>query len=105
MRSAVHCSFGQYSGVSDPGFNTVGQNWLRGAQVTDTSGRGQFTTIYPGWYAGRAVHIHFKVYPDATKVFVSQLFFDDALSDRVFTQPLYATRGKRNTLLNYNDTT
>jgi len=44
------------------------------------------------------------VHPDATKVFASHLFFDDALSDQVFTLPPYATRGKRNTL-NDNDTT
>src|SRR5258706_14922 len=74
-----HCdAAGQYSDVSDPGFNTKGQNWLRGAQVTDANGKATFTTIYPGWYRGRAVHIHFKVHPDATKVFTSQLFFDDA---------------------------
>jgi protocatechuate 3,4-dioxygenase beta subunit len=44
-----HCdAAGQYSGVSDPGFNTAGQNWLRGAQVTDAKGVATFTTIYPG---------------------------------------------------------
>jgi protocatechuate 3,4-dioxygenase beta subunit len=76
-----HCDAeGVYSGVSDPGFNTEGQNWLRGAQVTDANGVATFTTIYPGWYSRRAVHIHFKVHPDETKVFTSQLFFDDALS-------------------------
>jgi protocatechuate 3,4-dioxygenase beta subunit len=53
------------------------------------------TTIYPGWYQGRAVHIHFKV-------LTSQLFVDDALSDQVFTQAPYAGKGQRNTL-NSND--
>jgi protocatechuate 3,4-dioxygenase beta subunit len=47
--------------VSDPGFNTKGQNWLRGAQVTDANGKATFTTIYPGWYSGRAVHVHFNL--------------------------------------------
>jgi protocatechuate 3,4-dioxygenase beta subunit len=98
-----HCdAAGQYSDVSDPGFNTKGQNWLRGAQVTDANGKATFTTIYPGWYSSRAVHIHFKVHPDATKVFTSQLFFDDALSDQVFTQQPYAAKGQRDTL-NSND--
>ena len=55
-----------------------------------------------GWYSSRAVHIHFKVHPDTSKVFTSQLFFDDALSDQVFTQQPYAGRGQRNTL-NSND--
>jgi protocatechuate 3,4-dioxygenase beta subunit len=94
-----HCdAAGVYSDVSDPGFNTKGQRWLRGSQVTDENGLATFTTIYPGWYAGRAVHIHFKVHPDAGSVFTSQLFFDDALSDKVFAQAPYAGRGGRRTL-------
>ncbi|GAB4212136.1 MAG: hypothetical protein OHK0022_47530 [Roseiflexaceae bacterium] len=89
-----HCDAqGVYSGVSDPGFNTRGQNWLRGAQVTDANGQATFTTIYPGWYPGRAVHIHFRVSPNENKVFTSQLFFDDTLSQQVFTQAPYASRG------------
>jgi protocatechuate 3,4-dioxygenase beta subunit len=99
-----HCdAVGSYSGVSDPGFNTEGQNWLRGGQVTDANGVATFTTIYPGWYSGRAVHIHFKVHPDATKVFTSQLFFDDTLSQQVFTQEPYASKGSTQDTLNSTD--
>jgi protocatechuate 3,4-dioxygenase beta subunit len=99
-----HCNAaGAYSGVSDPGFNTAGQNWLRGGQVTDANGVATFTTIYPGWYPGRAVHIHFRVLPDATRVFTSQLFFDDALSQQVFTQAPYVTRGSTPDTLNSAD--
>ena len=99
-----HCDgAGQYSDVSDPGFNTKGQNWLRGSQVTDANGVATFTTIYPGWYSGRAVHIHFKVHPDATKVFTSQLFFDDKLSQQVFTQAPYASKGSTPDTLNSTD--
>lgn len=94
-----HCdAAGQYSDVSDRSFNTTGQKWLRGAQVTDANGVATFTTIYPGWYSGRAVHIHFKVHPDSTKVFTSQLFFDETLTDQVHAQAPYASKGKRNTL-------
>jgi protocatechuate 3,4-dioxygenase beta subunit len=94
-----HCdAAGQYSDVTDRGFVTKGQKWLRGAQVTDANGVATFTTIYPGWYSGRAVHIHFKVHPDTSKVFTSQLFFDDALSDQVFTQQPYASKGQRDRL-------
>lgn len=93
-----HCdAAGQYSDVSDRGFNTRGQKWLRGSQTTDANGVATFTTIYPGWYAGRAVHIHFKVHPDSTKVFTSQLFFDDALSDQVFMEAPYASKGQPDT--------
>jgi protocatechuate 3,4-dioxygenase beta subunit len=108
MVDVWHCdAAGQYSGVNDRmiGFDTVGQKFLRGYQVTDAGGQARFTTIYPGWYQGRTVHIHFKVRTPATAAlakdsahtyeFTSQLFFDDALTDRVFTQAPYASKGTR----------
>lgn len=102
-----HCdAAGVYSDVSDPGFNTKGQNFLRGYQVTDANGQAHFTTIYPGWYASRCVHIHFKVHDSTaedSKVFTSQLFFDDALTDQVFSQPPYAAKGQRDTLNSTDD--
>ena len=95
-----HCNhLGVYSDVQDPGFNTVGKKFLRGYQVTDAQGRAQFVTIYPGWYEGRTVHIHFKVRSPASAKngyeFTSQLYFDDAFSDQVFARPPYAGRGAR----------
>jgi protocatechuate 3,4-dioxygenase beta subunit len=99
-------ALGVYSDVSDPGFNTKGQKFLRGAQTTDESGTAQFLLIYPGWYQGRTVHTHFKVrtHPDAAAgyEFTSQVFYDDALSDQVFTQMPYAAKGPRGTR-NSND--
>ena len=89
---------GAYSDVRDARFNTVGKRFLRGYQVSDGEGRVRFTTIYPGAYPGRAVHVHFKVRVkgDAKNhEFVSQLYFDDALTDRVHAQPPYAGRGAR----------
>lgn len=89
-----HCNAeGAYSGVSDPGFDTTDQTWLRGAQLTDANGVATFTTIYPGWYSGRAVHIHFKVSPSENAVFTSQLFFDEALTEQAFAQEPYAAKG------------
>ena len=97
-----HCdAAGVYSDVSDPGFNTVGQKFLRGYQATDANGQATFITIYPGWYSSRAVHIHFKVHHDTSAqsaVFTSQLFFDDSLSDKMFAQAPYASKGQRDTL-------
>jgi protocatechuate 3,4-dioxygenase beta subunit len=95
-----HCdALGVYS--DERAQNSVGQKFLRGTQVTDANGMVTFTTIYPGWYMGRAVHIHFKVRTDplATtgRVLTSQLFFDDALTDQVYTQAPYNTRGMRDT--------
>jgi len=95
-----HCDgLGLYSDVTDPRFDTVGQKFLRGYQVTDPSGRAQFTTIYPGWYQGRAVHIHFKIRTNPSSAqgheFISQLYFDDALTDRVHALAPYASKGQR----------
>lgn len=86
-----HCNaLGEYSDVSDGGFNTVGHDFLRGYQHTDANGAATITTIYPGWYRGRAVHIHFKIRTDAAASsgfeFTSQLFFDDSLSDEIYSQ-------------------
>jgi protocatechuate 3,4-dioxygenase beta subunit len=98
-----HCDAqGQYSGVSDQGFDTSGQDFLRGYQLTDSSGGVQFQTIYPGWYSGRAVHIHFTIRTRAADgadyQFTSQLFFDDALTDQVHALEPYAGKGQRDTL-------
>ena len=95
-----HCDhLGVYSDATDPGFNTVGKKFLRGYQVTDESGPARFSTIYPGWYPGRTVHIHFKIRSAPATApgyaFTSQLFFDDALTDQAYTVAPYAGRGAR----------
>ena len=69
--------------------------YLRGAQVTNGDGIVEFTTVYPGWYPGRTVHIHAKVHLDAKTVLTTQLYFDDALSDRVLAARPYSERGER----------
>lgn len=95
-----HCDArGVYSDVQDPGFDTIGQKFLRGYQVTDARGEARFVTVYPGWYAGRTIHIHFKIRtaPLAQRSFefTSQLYFDDRLTDRVHADPPYASNGQR----------
>lgn len=92
-----HCDAqGIYSDVRDSNFNTVGKKFLRGYQTTDTNGGVRFTTIYPGWYPGRTVHIHFKIRTDPktmqTYEFTSQFYFDDAVTDKVHEQPAYAKK-------------
>src|SRR6266513_6489376 len=88
-----HCDAGGvYSDVSGSS-----AKFLRGYQITDASGVAQFETIYPGWYAGRAVHIHFKLrlFAGSTKTyeFTSQFSIDDTLTDSVYTQSPYSSRG------------
>jgi protocatechuate 3,4-dioxygenase beta subunit len=102
-----HCdALGVYSDASDPSFDTKGKKFLRGYQVTDANGIVQFTTIYPGWYQGRAVHIHFKIRTDPGSntgyEFTSQWFFDDSSTDQVHAQQPYAAKGQR-TLRNDGD--
>lgn len=81
------------------GFDTRDQKFLRGYQATDADGVARFTSIYPGWYPGRAVHIHFKIRAAAdegrTYEFTSQLFFDEALSGEVFAREPYVPKGSR----------
>jgi len=92
--------FGVYSDAQDPSFSTRGKKFLRGYQVTDARGAATFTTIYPGWYRGRTVHLHFKVrsaFTSPSYEFTSQLYFDDALTDRVHALAPYAEKGARTT--------
>lgn len=102
-----HCDAnGKYSAVSDQGFDTQGQQFLRGYQLTNANGAVQFQTIYPGWYSGRAVHIHFTIRTTAADgqdyQFTSQFFFDDNLTDQVHALEPYASKGQRDTR-NSND--
>jgi len=100
-----HCdAAGTYSDVSGNGNGSggAGRKFLRGYQLTDVDGIAQFQTIYPGWYSGRAVHIHFKLrlFAGSTKTyeFTSQFFFDESLTDVVHAQSPYSSKGRRNTL-------
>ena len=99
---------GRYSAFRDrrAGGDLREEKFLRGYQLTDASGMARFTTIYPGWYRGRAVHIHFKIRTEVSQgsvyEFTSQLYFDDELSDQVFAKAPYAARGAHSTR-NSND--
>ena len=73
---------------------------LRGIQTTDAQGRARFTTIYPGWYRGRAVHIHFMIRTQASGgayEYTSQLFVPEPLTDEIHARPPYAANGRRDT--------
>jgi protocatechuate 3,4-dioxygenase beta subunit len=83
---------GTYSGVQ----GSTG-TFMRGIQPTDAKGVAQFLTVYPGWYRGRAVHIHVKVHLGGNVVHTGQLFFSDSLTDTVYKAAPYNTRGARDT--------
>jgi protocatechuate 3,4-dioxygenase beta subunit len=89
-----HCdASGVYSGTSAQG--TESETFLRGIQRTDRSGLARFSTIYPGWYPGRTVHIHVKVYLGGRTVHTGQLFFPDGLTDAVYRRSPYSRRPNR----------
>jgi len=89
-----HCDAGgTYSGTSQQ--STDGLTFLRGIQRTDKQGLAIFKTIYPGWYPGRAVHIHLKAYLGGTTVHTGQLFFPDKLTDVVYKRAPYNRRPNR----------
>jgi protocatechuate 3,4-dioxygenase beta subunit len=84
-----HCNAaGIYSAESVE--STSSQSWLRGYQLTDSTGKVSFTTILPGWYSGRTTHIHFRLRStyDSTDTSGSntiQIFFDQTLIDTLAT--------------------
>ncbi|ODR11069.1 hypothetical protein BHQ15_02815 [Mycolicibacillus koreensis] len=89
-------SDGSYSVGDRQSPRTDDSTYLRGAQVTDSAGIVRFTSIYPGWYHGRTVHIHLRVHLNKRLVRTTQLYFDDTLNDAVFTtaEPYTAHRGR-----------
>lgn len=102
-----HCNAeGIYSAESVE--STVGQTWLRGYQLTDVSGKIEFTTIVPGWYQGRTTHIHLRLRStydstDNSGTNTMQLFFDQTLVDTIDTTIFpYSSEGK-NTTTNASD--
>jgi protocatechuate 3,4-dioxygenase beta subunit len=97
-----HCNAsGVYSAESSE--STAGQSWLRGYQVSDASGKVQFTTIVPGWYSGRTTHIHLRLRSsydssDDSGSNTMQLFFDQTLIDTLATSVSpYSSEGKNPT--------
>lgn len=92
-RAAVdvwHCDAGgAYSGVE----GAEGETFCRGVQLTDAAGVAEFRTVFPGWYTGRAVHIHVKVQVDGDQTHTGQLFFDPEVTSAVYALEPYAERG------------
>ncbi|PCC69696.1 Dioxygenase [Nannocystis exedens] len=96
---------GVYSGVTPSGAFCYGDDpdaenhlYFRGTQTTGSDGRVDFDTCFPGWYGGRAIHIHFRVYLDDALYATSQLFFSDDLNAEIFADhPEYSEFGQPDT--------
>ncbi len=85
---------GVYSGAIA---GNAGTNFLRGVQRTDKNGLALFKTIYPGWYQGRATHIHVKVYLSGNVVHTGQFFFNESISNAVYKRTPYSSHGLADT--------
>ncbi|TPQ19514.1 intradiol ring-cleavage dioxygenase [Streptomyces sporangiiformans] len=108
-----HCdALGEYSGfVGNNGHEGPDNGtFLRGGVLTGTDGVAKLTTIYPGWYRGRCVHIHLKVHTDVTltedgsfeggqELHTGQLFFDESVTEDVATVAAYAANDVPRTTL------
>ena len=89
-----HCdSAGNYS---EYGTQTA-QTYLRGIQTTNSNGEVTFTTIYPGWYQGRATHIHLEVTINGVSRKVTQIAFPESVNNTVYRSGVYASRGSNPT--------
>ena len=102
-----HCDaagyYSEYGGSGMQSVNFQSVHFLRGRQTTDANGLVTFTSIYPGWYSGRAPHIHVHVYNSSGKsLLVTQIAFPEATSALVFAQGVYQSHGQADTK-NAND--
>ncbi|MEU8467324.1 intradiol ring-cleavage dioxygenase [Streptomyces sp. NPDC029006] len=103
-----HCdALGVYSGYVAGG-STPDTTFLRGVQLTDSTGVAEFTTIYPGWYVGRALHIHVKTHAGGTVTdgtyhgghvsHTGQLYFPESYNSRIATTAPYRSNTATRTL-------
>lgn len=93
-----HCNAaGTYSDEASEG--SLGEEFLRGIQLTDEHGFAEFRTVYPGYYQGRATHIHVKVHIGGRRsgrvltgghvAHTGQIFFPESTSNRVYARSPY----------------
>ncbi len=77
-----HCdaegNYSEYGGTGMQANNYQSLHFLRGRQVTDANGQVNFTSIFPGWYSGRATHIHVHIYSaSGSSLKVTQIAFPE----------------------------
>ncbi|MGC7100763.1 intradiol ring-cleavage dioxygenase [Amycolatopsis lurida] len=89
-----HCDRdGRYSMYSE---GVENENYLRGVQIADGSGRVKYTSVFPACYDGRWPHIHFEVYPDqasisdsANAIAISQVALPQDVCEKVYAESGY----------------
>ncbi|GAB3979904.1 hypothetical protein GCM10028806_46270 [Spirosoma terrae] len=99
-----HCdkdgNYSEYGGTGMQSTNYTSVDFLRGRQTTDSNGLVTFTSIFPGWYSGRAPHIHVHIYNASGKsLLVTQIAFPYDICNTVYTtgQSYGYTKGAQDT--------
>lgn len=101
-----HCTsvgyYSEYTVNPGGGYSSIdysGSHFLRGRQTTDSNGLVTFTSIFPGWYSGRAPHIHVHVYNSSgTSLMVTQIAFPTDVCNTVYTTAAdYKAHGTQDT--------
>ncbi len=97
-----HCdadgNYSEYGGTGMQATNYTSVHFLRGRQTTNASGLATWTSIYPGWYSGRATHIHVHIYnASGTSLLVTQIAFPEDVSKLVYAQGAYKNHGQADT--------
>jgi len=84
----AHGNYSEYTDQVDGDFTN--QSFLRGRQTTNANGIASFITIYPGWYPGRAPHLHIEILKsDGTSLLVTQTAFPEDISKEVYATSNY----------------
>ncbi|MBK0370278.1 dioxygenase family protein [Flavobacterium agrisoli] len=97
-----HCdkdgNYSEYGGTQMQQTDYTSVHFLRGRQTTDTNGKVAFISIYPGWYQGRAPHLHVEVLTDSgNSVLVTQIAFPETISSEVYASTHYVAHGQADT--------
>ncbi len=98
-----HCDkdgyYSEYGGTGMQSVNYQKLHFLRGRQTTDARGTASFKSIFPGWYGGRAPHIHVHIYDSTGKsLLVTQIAFPTDVCNTVYTKATqFYTRGLQDT--------
>jgi protocatechuate 3,4-dioxygenase beta subunit len=98
-----HCDkdgyYSEYGGTGMQSANFQSAHFLRGRQTTDANGVAAFKTIFPGWYTGRAPHIHVHIYDASEKsLLVTQIAFPQDVTNSVYASAIqFYTKGTQDT--------
>jgi protocatechuate 3,4-dioxygenase beta subunit len=102
-RQGYYSEFGPSNSGGMQSSDQTAFDFLRGKQVTDSTGTATFLSVYPGWYNGRAPHMHLHIY-NATGVskLITQIAFTESVSNTIYTTSPFYT-GQVQNVSNAND--